>query len=156
MKNVIFSFLTNFTGRNGYGSCSGVEVVNSIDREGGQCVLLSPLTSKGRVANCDILVPIESMPEIMDAAIGVTCDFNHDAFYNWSGRIDVRGCKEVDGETQSNVQDPHFWGVYLQEKGSDGFGNEIWMWCVDFPTEKQARSFAELLNFLKTIEIPAK
>lgn len=50
-----FSRMTNFTGRNGYGQCSGVEVLIVPDDK----LILIPLTSKGKEANCDFTIPIE-------------------------------------------------------------------------------------------------
>lgn len=56
-----FSRITNFTGRNGLMKCSGIEIMPiSNDR-----VILSPLTSKGIVGRCDIFIPVEDIPKLI-------------------------------------------------------------------------------------------
>lgn len=57
-----FQRLTNFTGRNGYFQCSGVELMTITDNK----VMLSPLTSKGEVARCDIAIPMEDIPVFIE------------------------------------------------------------------------------------------
>lgn len=54
---------TNFTGRNGFMKCSGVEVLPASEGE----IILSPLTSKGAVGRCDIWLELESVPELITA-----------------------------------------------------------------------------------------
>ncbi len=53
---------TNFTGRNGYAKCSGLEVLPLPHND---TVMLSPLTSRGVVGRCDIEVPVEALPELI-------------------------------------------------------------------------------------------
>lgn len=138
---------------------SPIFIGTEVSLEGGICTLTpmleieAGLQSEGKA----IKIPVTAFPEIMEAVIGVTGKFNLEPFRNWSGGVDVRGCKEYDGAIESDVPDPTFWGVYLQEKyeEEEDYG-ERWMWCVDFATEKQARSFADLLTLLQTITIPAK
>ena len=57
-----FSRETNFTGRNGYFKASGVEL-SGYDRKGN--VLLTPLTSKGNAARCDVTIPVEDIPNLI-------------------------------------------------------------------------------------------
>jgi hypothetical protein len=52
---------TNFTGRNGYFKCSGVEY--PLDHN--KVVLLSALTGRGEVARCDIEIPLEAVPALI-------------------------------------------------------------------------------------------
>jgi hypothetical protein len=63
-NTVKFTRQTNFTGRNGYHKCSGIElwVMN-----GQQAVNIAPLTSKGVVGRCDIEVPLEDVPALIAA-----------------------------------------------------------------------------------------
>jgi hypothetical protein len=54
--------LTNFTGRNGYMLCSGIEVLPmSFDDK----VMLTPVTGKDRLGRCDIAIPTESIDELI-------------------------------------------------------------------------------------------
>ena len=55
---------TNFTGRNGYMQCKGMDVLTL---PGSNSVMLSPLTSRGKVGRCDIEVPIEALPQLIEA-----------------------------------------------------------------------------------------
>lgn len=57
-----FSRETNFTGRNGYFKASGVEL-SGYDPKGN--VLLTPLTSKGNAARCDVTIPVEDIPNLI-------------------------------------------------------------------------------------------
>lgn len=66
---VKFPFLTNFTGRNGYSKCSGLEVMEYRNRPEGACFFLTPLTSKGKLANCDIIIPVSAIPELVNALL---------------------------------------------------------------------------------------
>ena len=53
---------TNFTGRNGYFACGGIEVLHLNHNNS---VMLSPLTSRGVVGRCDIEVPLENVPDLI-------------------------------------------------------------------------------------------
>ena len=53
---------TNFTGRNGYFKCSGVELLSL---EHNKSVLVSALTGRGDVARCDIEVPLKAVPDLI-------------------------------------------------------------------------------------------
>jgi len=53
---------TNFTGRNGYSKCSGLDML-PLDHN--DSVMLSPLTSRGAVGRCNIEIPMESLPEVI-------------------------------------------------------------------------------------------
>jgi len=58
---VTWDRLTNFTGRNGYGTCSGIELMAvPADK-----VMLTALTSKGDTARCDITIPLEAVPALI-------------------------------------------------------------------------------------------
>jgi predicted Rdx family selenoprotein len=53
---------TNFTGRNGYFKASGL-LVTGYDQHGN--VMLTPITSKGKEARCDIEVPVQDIPQLI-------------------------------------------------------------------------------------------
>lgn len=55
---------TNFTGRNGYMKCSGV---NFCPLAHNDSLLLLAITSRGNVARCDIEIPNEAIPELIEA-----------------------------------------------------------------------------------------
>ena len=69
-----FSRITSFTGRNGIGKCSGIDLLKV-----GNDILIAPLTGNGSVANCEICVPqedVESLIEVVGLAAGrQTCAF---------------------------------------------------------------------------------
>lgn len=55
-----------FTGRNGVGFCCGVEVMPlTYGKE--PKVMLSPITSYGVVGRCDMMIPIEKIPDLIRA-----------------------------------------------------------------------------------------
>lgn len=56
-----FSRQTNFTGRNGYMKCGGIELMNVSDDN----VLLTALTSKKETGRCDISIPKENIIELI-------------------------------------------------------------------------------------------
>lgn len=60
---VKFERITNFTGRNGFMKCSGIDLLETSDKT----VMLSPITSKGTIGRCDISVPVESIPALIAA-----------------------------------------------------------------------------------------
>jgi len=63
MSKFTFNRKTKFTGRNGYFDCSGIdlEVLNH-----NQSVMIAPLTGRtGTIARCDIEVPLEDLPELI-------------------------------------------------------------------------------------------
>ena len=63
-KQITWENTTNFTGRNGYMKCNGLDLMAmSNDTE----LIISPLTSKGDVGRCDIAIPIEKIPKIISA-----------------------------------------------------------------------------------------
>lgn len=62
MPNLKFSRQTNFTGRNGYFKCSGIELLITCDDK----VMLTPLTSRGEPARCDVTVPVEDIPALIE------------------------------------------------------------------------------------------
>jgi len=62
LKELKFSRLTTFTGRNGTFKCAGVELIDYTDR-----VQISPVTSKGNVGRCDIDIPVEDIPALIEA-----------------------------------------------------------------------------------------
>lgn len=53
---------TNFTGRNGYAKCKGLDL-QTLDHN--ESLLLAPLTSRGVIGRCDIEIPLESLPELV-------------------------------------------------------------------------------------------
>jgi hypothetical protein len=60
-ENIRFASLTSFTGRNGHFKCSGLNLfLGHNDLE------LAPLTSRGEVGNCEIVVPREALPELIE------------------------------------------------------------------------------------------
>ena len=61
-ETISWERITNFTGRNGYFKCSGVELFR-LDHN--NSVMVSALTGRGDVARCDIVVPLEALPELI-------------------------------------------------------------------------------------------
>lgn len=57
-----FTRETNFTGRNGYFKASGIEL-SGYDPMGN--ILLTPITSKGTAARCDVTIPVEDIPNLI-------------------------------------------------------------------------------------------
>jgi hypothetical protein len=62
IEQVTWGRTTNFTGRNGYAKCNGLDI-QPLDHN--ESVLLAPLTSRGVVGRCDIEVPLEALPEVI-------------------------------------------------------------------------------------------
>jgi hypothetical protein len=62
IKNLAFNRHVTFTGRNGTMKCAGVELMEFDDR-----VQISPITSKGDVGRCDIDIPKENVPALIEA-----------------------------------------------------------------------------------------
>lgn len=60
MNDVHFSRQTNFTGRNGYMKCSGINLLRQENS-----VLLAPLTSRGCIGRCDVEIPLEDLPALI-------------------------------------------------------------------------------------------
>jgi len=54
--------ITNFTGRNGYFKCAGIELFTL---EHTDQLMISPFTSQGRIGRCDIAIPKSAMPELI-------------------------------------------------------------------------------------------
>lgn len=61
-QEINFDRATMYTGRNGNGQCCGLDLDASAS-----IVTLSPLNSKGMIANCRIEVPTEALPAIVAA-----------------------------------------------------------------------------------------
>jgi hypothetical protein len=59
---VTWKRMTNFTGRNGYFKCSGVELLPLAHN---RSVMVSALTGRGDVARCDIEIPVEAIPALI-------------------------------------------------------------------------------------------
>ena len=57
-----FDRMTNFTGRNGYFKCSGIEFMSL---KHSNKVMLTPLTGKGAAARCDVTIPVENLQEFI-------------------------------------------------------------------------------------------
>jgi len=68
MIQILFKRNTNFTGRNGYMKCSGVEILPLAH---GHSVMISPITSKGTVGKCDIEIPAEHLLELASELQGI-------------------------------------------------------------------------------------
>ena len=64
MLTIKWDRMTNFTGRNGYFVCSGIEVM---PLESDKKVMLTPLTGRGDCARCNVTIPVESLPELITA-----------------------------------------------------------------------------------------
>jgi len=67
IKHINFSKPTNFTGRNGYMKCGGVEIFPFPDG-----TLLTAKTSRGQVGRCDIKIPDENLEEVGTELIRAT------------------------------------------------------------------------------------
>jgi hypothetical protein len=67
LKELKFQRMTDFTGRNGFFQCSGVEIMSISDNK----VMISPFTSKGKVGRCDIAIPIEDIPEFTNKLLEI-------------------------------------------------------------------------------------
>jgi len=61
MSQITFKQITNFTGRNGYMKCSGIDILPCQ-----KYIMIAPLTSKGNIGRCDITVPYESIPDLIE------------------------------------------------------------------------------------------
>ena len=68
-KQIHFSRLTNFTGRNGYMKCSGMDILHL---NHSQSCMIAPLTSKNQVGRCDIEIPDEDMPKLVRELLMLT------------------------------------------------------------------------------------
>lgn len=64
IKEIKFTRQTNFTGRNGYMKCGGIEVMGFDHKS---MVQVAPITSKGAVGRCDIEIPLEDVPALIAA-----------------------------------------------------------------------------------------
>lgn len=70
-REIKFERETNFTGRNGFFKCSGLNVLDISDNR----IMIAPLTSRGEVARCDISIPKENIPDVAKSLLGVhPCD----------------------------------------------------------------------------------
>jgi hypothetical protein len=65
IKEIKFKRITNFTGRNGFMKCGGVELMES----SANSIILSPLTSKGMIGRCDIFIPLEDAKAVAEALL---------------------------------------------------------------------------------------
>ena len=69
MTRINFTNNTNnntFVGRNGTGMCRGIEVLDLTDKNPPK-VMIAPINSKGKVANCNIDIPVEDIPALIAA-----------------------------------------------------------------------------------------
>jgi hypothetical protein len=66
MEKIHFSSMTGFTGRNGTGKCSGIEV---FPLETQPDILITPLTSRGELARCDFRIPKCDAHKVAEALI---------------------------------------------------------------------------------------
>lgn len=55
--------VTKFTGRNGYFNMKALEVM-ALDHK--DSILLTPITSKDRSARCDIEIPVDDIPDLIN------------------------------------------------------------------------------------------
>lgn len=70
MKTIKFKKNTTFTGRNGTFAASAIEVHKYRHAD---YVEINPITSKNRVGNCAINIPVEHLPElikVLQSAVG--------------------------------------------------------------------------------------
>lgn len=58
---------TTYTGRNGVGQCFGLDILITQNH-----VVLSPVNSKGQVANCEINIPLEDIMKVAKTLAGVS------------------------------------------------------------------------------------
>lgn len=65
MKTIKFSSNTWFTGRNGMFNASGIQITESFEGH----LTLVPVTSKGKLANCYIVVHKGSIPEFITSIV---------------------------------------------------------------------------------------
>lgn len=63
---------TYFIGRNGHGKCTGVELMKLTT---GPSVIISPITSRGETANCEIAVPVEDIPALIHHMQDIIADY---------------------------------------------------------------------------------
>ena len=61
--------ITKYLGRNGTGKCIGVNIydytpMNSKVEEHCNTIEISPINSKGDVARCSMIIPLEAIPEL--------------------------------------------------------------------------------------------
>ena len=66
METVKFSKVTNFTGRNGFMKCAGVEFMRTGDQFQ---VILTALTSRNQPGRCDLYIPVEDVPAVVEALV---------------------------------------------------------------------------------------
>lgn len=67
MSNLMFKREMFFTGRNGMFKSKGLDVFHHIHEQ----VWISPITSKGTRGRCDIIVPVEDIPALIDILQGI-------------------------------------------------------------------------------------
>lgn len=60
--DIRFGTITTYLGRNGTGKCIGVNILPSLDQNN---FWIAPINSKGNIARCEILIPIDAIPEIV-------------------------------------------------------------------------------------------
>ncbi len=63
-KQIKFERTTNFTGRNGYLKCGGIDVQTLRHN---RSVMLTAITSKDKIGSGDIEIPEENIPELIIA-----------------------------------------------------------------------------------------
>jgi len=54
---------TSFTGRNGTFKCTGIDLVEFDDNKK---LIIHPITSKNAIGNCNIIIPTEKIPELIE------------------------------------------------------------------------------------------
>lgn len=64
MKEIMFTETqrTSYIGRNGHGKQIGIELLAIGEAKPGQIITLSPINSKGNVANCSMDIPVADIP----------------------------------------------------------------------------------------------
>lgn len=69
MKDIMFSstLRTSYIGRNGHGKQIGLEVLPIGETTPDQIITLSPINSKGNVANCSLDIPRADIPAFIAA-----------------------------------------------------------------------------------------
>jgi hypothetical protein len=65
-NTVDFGRTVLFLGRNGCFNSVGLHVVDHPTRE---CVGIFPVTSRGKLASCEIEIPVEKVPEVVESLL---------------------------------------------------------------------------------------
>lgn len=79
--------ITTYLGRNGTGKCTGVNILPSLDEKN---FWIAPINSKGSVARCEILIPMDTIPEVINTLNKMYKTYQEKALqYNVSNKEEV-------------------------------------------------------------------